>query len=123
MSNIKLKIEIPGVTASEVSELVEGGRTGISRDGYVECTLPWIQGKGEIRVRHVNFPLQSNGETIYVRNVTDIKKFTSIRSEGGIAKLLGEFEADEIIFALEARLRNIREKLLVDTIRCIYLCA
>src|SRR4030066_1999826 len=111
MSNVKLKIEIPEVTASDIAALLEGKVTAISHDGYVECVLPWIEGKGEVVVRLANFPLQLNDEAIYVRDLKDMRKITSVLPGSGIARLLREFEASEILSDLEGRLHSIRERL------------
>ncbi len=133
MSNFKLKIEIPEAVVSDISALMEGKVKGINREGYVECTLPWIEGKGEIAVRQTNFPLQLNDEAIYVRKLNDLGKIASVQPGGGIAKLLRAFEAGEILSDLEGRLHNIREKLLThksvfifaahrNAAKCVFYC-
>jgi FkbM family methyltransferase len=114
MSNFKLRIEIPDVTASDIFSLMEGKVTAINRDGYIECMLPWIEGCSELVVRQTNFPLQLNDEAIYVRNLMDIKNVISVLPGGGIARLIRGFESGEILTNIENRLSKIRERLLKE---------
>lgn len=121
MPNFRLLIEITGVEASDISNLMEGKVTALKRDRYIECALPWIAETGEIIVRQADFPLQSNDGAIYVRNLNVVKKFASFPPGGGIIKLLGKTTYANVLAELECRLHDIRK--LLETDKNVYIFA
>lgn len=121
MRGIKLKIEIPGTAIEDVVALLGERTEVVQRADCIECHLPWVDAAGEVVVRKEALPLQADGNAIYVRELADIGKMASLRSDGGIVRLLSAAGTAGAIAALDNRLRRIKELMQAD--RKVYIFA
>jgi FkbM family methyltransferase len=72
-------------------------------------------------VRKTDFPLQTNDDAVYVRNLNDLKKFISILPGSGMARLMQQGTTGDILTAIEGRLSKMRE--LLEAEKCVYIFA